>query len=120
MATRTFQGALQHEGDFRLDLRMDQFLDLDFTAVRHREIIDQETEARRFNAHLLHLGMRSQTGFQTDDAIATRQLAAQDFVLDRVGVIPVHLGMGVGDFHHVVRLQLGVFQMLGQLLRWCF
>ena len=63
---------------------------------------------------LLHLGARGQAALQADQLVAARQLAAQDLGLDGVGVVPVHLGMGIGNLDDVVRLQLGAFEQFGE------
>ncbi len=85
-------------------------------AFGHDELVDQEAEHRVGHAHLLHLGVRGQPRLVADHAGAARALARQDAVLDGVGVVPVHVGVRVGDLQRVLRLQLAVFQQFGKLV----
>ena len=114
VATGAAQLGLGDKSNFGLHLGVNEFTDLALAAIGYGVVVGHEAKHGRGDPHLLHLGVRSQPGLQADDACAPRHLAAADVVLDGVGIVPVHLGVVVGDFGGVLLLQLAVFQALGQ------
>ncbi len=95
---------------------MDQLAHPDLAAVGDGELVDQKAEHRIGHAHLAHLGVRGQARLVARHARAALELGDQDAVLDGVGVVPVHVGVLVGDLQCVARLALAGVQVLGQLV----
>jgi hypothetical protein len=114
VAARASERLLQHKGDLRLHLGVDQLGGGHLAAVGHEVVVGHEAEHRRGDAHLLHLGKRGQAGLQARELAPARQLAAQQLGLHRVGVLEVHLRKVVGDLVGVAHLKLAGFEALGQ------
>ena len=115
VAARALQGGLGDDADFCFDLRVDHLGVLDVTTVRTGHVVGDEAEHGHFDAHLLHLGEGGEATLEAGDLVAAGFLATTDLVLDGVGVIPVHVRVVVGDLGDVVGLELGVFEVLGEL-----
>ena len=114
MATGAAQFGLGDESNLGLNLGVDQIAKPAFAAIGHRVVVGHEAKHRGGDAHLLHLGVRCQAGLQADHPRATGYFAATDFILNGVGIIPVHFGIVVGNFGGVLLLQLAVFQTFSQ------
>lgn len=65
-------------------------------------------------ARPLQLGARGESGLETGDAGAARELALPYRALDRVRILPVHLRMRISDPRRIPRIQLAGFGMFGQ------
>ena len=115
MAPRSLQFALEHEGDFGFDARMDQRARHDLAAVRDGEIIGEEAIGRLVDADLDHFRPRGQAGLDADDLVAPRLLAAADFMLDRIAVVGVNFGIVERNLRYGHGVQFGVFEKFRKL-----
>jgi hypothetical protein len=119
VAAGALQRGLGDDADLGFDLRVDQLGVLDLAAVGAGHVVGDEAEHRGLDAHLLHLGEGGEAALEAGDLVAAGFLAATDLVLDGVGVVPVHVGVIVGDLGDVEGLEFGVFEVLGELEDGC-
>ncbi|MNC26863.1 hypothetical protein D3C75_750100 [compost metagenome] len=115
MHARSLERMLEDKGDLGLDLGMDQAVNIDSRAVQARAVVRKEAVDRVSDPHLLHFRERGQAHFQASDTYTAGLLALANGVLDGVGVFPVHVGVRVGNLGHRLSVELGIFQVFGQL-----
>ena len=116
VTARPLERRLGHHRDLGLDPRVDEPARFYLTALGAGAVVGEEAVDGLLDAHLLHLGPGCQAHLEAGDLRAPGDPPGPDRVLDVVGILPVPVRVVVGDLDDLLAVELGVLDVLGELL----